>query len=133
MKPVVIALAVAAVLAVGTVGAYRLLDNVSVATATGTGGGNSNSNGTDRMVPRAEVEKQAEENFARPFFEEAPKSVSCPRGLRAKKLDTVRCTAVFGDGSKPMLISVTGVRGDKVSFDYGVEETSHDGGTGKSE
>ncbi|GAB2804428.1 DUF4333 domain-containing protein [Streptomyces daliensis] len=129
MKPVVIALAVAAVLAVGTVGAYRLLDNVSVATATGTGGGG----GTDRMVPRAEVEKQAEENFARPFFEEAPKSVSCPRGLRAKKLDTVRCTAVFEDGSKPMLISVTGVQGDKVSFDYGVEETSHGGGTGKSE
>ena len=111
MKRIIIALAAAAVLAAGVVMAWSLMDNSSVGTARGE----------DHTVPRGDVEKQAEENFARPF-EDAPDSVSCPRGLRAEKHDTVRCTAVFEGERKPMLISVTEVKGDKVSFDYGVLE-----------
>lgn len=112
MKRVIIALAVAAALAVGVVTAWNLLDNTSVATAEGP----------DPMVPREEVEKQAKENFARPIIEQAPESVSCPRGLRPQRGDTIRCTAVFGGERKPMLISVVEVRGDRVKFDYGVLE-----------
>jgi hypothetical protein len=110
MKRIVIALAVAAVLAVGAVWAWNLLDNSSVATASGA----------DHMVPRTEVEKLAKENYARPLIDQAPQSVSCPRGLRAKMDDTVRCTAVFKGVRKTMAISVTGVNGDRVSFDYGL-------------
>lgn len=112
MKRIVVAGVVAVLLAGGVVLAWNLLDNTSVATARGT----------ERMVPRAEVEEKAKENFARPFLEEAPKSVSCPRGLRAEQWDTVECEAEFEDGTKPMLISTTDVKGDRVVFDYGVVE-----------
>jgi hypothetical protein len=44
----------------------------------------------------------------------------CPGGLRAKMDYTVECTAVFKGETKMMLISVTGVHGDRVSFDYGL-------------
>ncbi|GEB47659.1 MULTISPECIES: DUF4333 domain-containing protein [Streptomyces] len=124
MKRIVIALAAAAVLAVGAVGAWNILDNSSVATV----------DQADGKVPRAEVEKQAKENFARPW-EDAPESVSCPDGLRPKKYDTVRCQAVFKGERKPMLVSVTKVRGDKVNFDYGVlekEEPGDDEGSRKA-
>lgn len=36
--------------------------------------------------------------------------------------DTVECTAVFKGENKKMLISVTGVKGDRVSFDYGLSK-----------
>jgi len=35
---------------------------------------------------------------------------------------TVKCTAVFKGETKTMLISVTGVNGDRVSFDYGLSK-----------
>lgn len=110
MKRIVIALAVAAVLAGGVVVAWNAMDNSSVATA----------GGADRMVSRTEVEKLARENYAIPFVQDGPQSVSCPRGLRPKMDDTVECTAVFKGESRTMLISVTGVTGDRVSFDYGL-------------
>ncbi|MYS21134.1 protein of unknown function [Streptomyces sp. DvalAA-14] len=110
MKRIVIALAVAAVLAGGIVVAWNIMDNSSVATASGA----------DHTVPRSEVEKLAKENFGIPFVQGGPQSVSCPRGLHAKVEDTVSCTAVFKGRSRTMLISVTGVKGDRVSFDYGV-------------
>ncbi|WP_016906480.1 DUF4333 domain-containing protein [Streptomyces xiaopingdaonensis] len=112
MKRIIVAGVVAVLLAGGVVLAWNVLDNTSVATARGT----------ERMVPRAEVEQKAKENFARPFIEEAPKSVSCPRGLRAEEFDTVKCKAEFEDGTKSMLISTTEVKGDRVVFDYGVLE-----------
>ncbi|GAA3799632.1 DUF4333 domain-containing protein [Streptomyces coacervatus] len=46
--------------------------------------------------------------------------MSCPSGLHAKMDDTVACTAVFNGEKKTMLISVTAVNGDRVSFDYGL-------------
>ncbi|MEV6507037.1 DUF4333 domain-containing protein [Streptomyces sp. NPDC051642] len=110
MKRIVIALAAAAVLAGGVVVAWNVFDNSSVATASGP----------DHTVPRAEVEKQAKENYAIPFVQDGPQSVSCPSGLRAKMDYTVACTAVFKGQTKKMLISVTGVHGDRVSFDYGL-------------
>ncbi|MFF3877841.1 DUF4333 domain-containing protein [Streptomyces sp. NPDC001978] len=112
MKRIVIALAAAAILAGGVVTAWNVFDNSSVATASGA----------DHTLPRAEVEKLAKENYAIPFFQDGPQSVSCPSGLRAKMDDTVRCTAVFQGKSSTMLISVTAVRGDRVSFDYGLEK-----------
>ncbi|MFF4462177.1 DUF4333 domain-containing protein [Streptomyces mirabilis] len=112
MKRIVIALAVAAVLAGGVVVAWSVFDNSSVATASGT----------DHTVPRTEVEKLAKENYAIPFVQDGPQSVSCQRGLRPKMDDTVECTAVFKGESKKMLISVTGVKGDRVSFDYGLSK-----------
>lgn len=111
MKRIIIALTAAAVLAVGAVMAWNLMDNSSVGTVRGE----------QNMVPRSEVEKQTEENFGR-IFEDGPDSVSCPRGLRPKKHDTVRCAADFDGERKAMLISVTDVQDDKVSFDYGVLE-----------
>ncbi|MGW8374912.1 DUF4333 domain-containing protein [Streptomyces sp. ODS28] len=110
MKRIVIALAAAVVLAVCAVTAWNVLDNESVAETDGRG-----------MVPSAEVARLAQQNFARPW-EDAPESVSCPRGLRPAKFDHVTCQAVFGGERKPMIISVTGVHGDRVSFDYGVVE-----------
>ncbi|MER7178770.1 DUF4333 domain-containing protein [Streptomyces hyaluromycini] len=112
MKRIVIALAVAAVLAGGVVTAWNVFDNSSVATASGA----------DHTVPRTEVEKLAKENYAIPFFQEGPQSVTCPSGLHAKMDYTVRCTAVFKGKSSTMLISVTAVHGDRVSFDYGLEK-----------
>lgn len=112
MKRIIIALAVAAVLAGGIVVTWNVMDNSSVATASGA----------DHTVPRAEVEKQAKENYAIPFVQDGPQSVSCPQGLRAKVDDTVSCTAVFKGEHKTMLISVTGVKGDRVSFDYGLDK-----------
>ncbi|MGW7023009.1 DUF4333 domain-containing protein [Streptomyces decoyicus] len=130
MKRIVIALAVAAVLTVGAVSAWNMMDDGSVATASGP----------EHVVPREKVEEHAEEDFGRPFSGDAPDSVSCPRGLRAKKDDTMRCTAVFKGESKPMLISVTGVQGDEVTIGYGVlekgskEDTQGTGnGAGKGE
>lgn len=108
---IVIALVVAAVLAAGAVSAWNVADNESV----------SHASGRDRMVPRTEVEQQAKRNFAHPW-EDAPTSVRCPRGLHPEKDDTVRCAAVLKGTRKTMLISVTGVRGDKVNCDYGVME-----------
>ncbi|MEU5346657.1 MULTISPECIES: DUF4333 domain-containing protein [unclassified Streptomyces] len=110
MKRIVIALSVAAVLAGGVVVGWNVFDNSSVATASGS----------DHIVPRSEVEKQAKENYAIPFVQDGPQSVNCPRGLRPKKYDNVECTAVFKGERKTMLISVTGVKGDRVSFDYGL-------------
>ncbi|GAA2060940.1 hypothetical protein GCM10009801_02900 [Streptomyces albiaxialis] len=112
MKRIVIALSVAAVLAGAAIVGWRVLDNTSTATARGE----------DRTVPRAEVERKAKDNFARPLIEEAPDKVSCPRGLRAKQYDHVRCDATFDGERKTLIISVTGVDGDRVTFDYGVEE-----------
>ncbi|WP_265737584.1 DUF4333 domain-containing protein [Actinacidiphila soli] len=101
---------VAKALAADAVCAWNFLDNASVATASGA----------DHMVPRAEVEKLAKANYAHFLSgDQAPQSVSCPRGLRATMDDTVRCTAVFKGVRKTMAISVTGVNGDTVSFDYG--------------
>ncbi|MFG3259390.1 DUF4333 domain-containing protein [Streptomyces sp. NPDC048172] len=112
MKRIVIALAVAAVLAGVAITGWQVLDNTSTATVQGE----------DRTVPRDEVAQKAKDNFARPIIEEAPDKVSCPRGLRAKVYDHVRCTATFGDERKTLIVSVTNVDGDRVTFDYGVEE-----------
>lgn len=117
MKRIVVALSVAVVLAVLSVTAWNTLDNASVATATGT----------PRTVPHTEVEKLAKDDFARPW-EDAPSSVSCPRGLRPEKFDHVRCDSVFKGAHKPMLIAVTKVDGDRVSVDYGVLEKGKPGG-----
>ncbi|MFD3581993.1 DUF4333 domain-containing protein [Streptomyces sp. NPDC058683] len=111
-KRIVLAVAAAAVVAGGVVTAWNVFDNSSVATASGAG----------HTVPRAEVEKLAKENYAIPFVQDGPQSVSCPSGLPAKMDYTVRCTAVFKGRSSTMLISVTGVHGDRVSFDYGLEK-----------
>ncbi|MDH6221540.1 DUF4333 domain-containing protein [Streptomyces pseudovenezuelae] len=112
MKRIVIALAVAAVLAGGVVTAWNVFDNSSVATA----------GGADHTVPRTQVEKLARENYGIPFVQDGPRSVTCPSGLHAKVDDTVACTAVFKGEKKTMLISVTGVHGDRVSFDYGLSK-----------
>ncbi|MFG2936712.1 DUF4333 domain-containing protein [Streptomyces sp. NPDC048282] len=112
MKRIVIALAAAAVLAGGVVTAWNLFDNSSVATA----------DGADHTVSRTVVEQLAKENYGIPFVQDGPQSVSCPSGLRAKMDYTVTCTAVFKGETKTMLISVTGVNGDRVSFDYGLEK-----------
>ncbi|MFK0282335.1 DUF4333 domain-containing protein [Streptomyces sp. NPDC090499] len=112
MKRIVIALVAAAVLAAGVVTAWNVFDNSSTATA----------DGADHTVPSTVVEKLAKENYGIPFVQDGPQSVSCPSGLRAKMDYTVRCTAVFKGESKTMLISVTGVHGDRVSFDYGLEK-----------
>ncbi|MET7684554.1 DUF4333 domain-containing protein [Streptomyces sp. NPDC005423] len=112
MKRIAIALAVAVVLAAGVVTAWNVFDNSSVATA----------GGADHTVSRADVEKLAKENYGIPFVQDGPQSVSCPGGLQAKVDYTVTCTAVFKGQTKTMLISVTGVDGDRVSFDYGLSE-----------
>ncbi|MGI5471009.1 DUF4333 domain-containing protein [Streptomyces sp. CA-132043] len=72
------------------------------------------------MVPRAEVEKHAVEDYGRPLRDEGPESVSCEGGLRARKSESVECTAVFDGQRKPMTISVTGVKGDEVTVDFAV-------------
>ncbi|WP_406475132.1 DUF4333 domain-containing protein [Streptomyces sp. NBC_01615] len=112
MKRIVIALAAAAVLAGVVVTAWNVFDNSSVATA----------GGADHTVSRTKVEKLAKDNYGIPFVQDGPQSVSCPSGLHAKMYDTVKCTAVFKGEKKTMLISVTGVNGDRVSFDYGLEK-----------
>ena len=110
MKSVIISLTAAAVVVGGAVTAWNVFDNSSVATASGAG----------HVVPRTEVERLAKENYGIPFVQAGPQSVSCPSGLPAKMDYTVKCTAVFKGETKTMLISVTGVSGDRVSFDYGV-------------
>ncbi|MFG2207395.1 DUF4333 domain-containing protein [Streptomyces sp. NPDC048638] len=118
-RSIIIALAVVAVLAAGGVTAWNMTADGSVATASGA----------EHAVPREDVEAHAEEDFGRPFSGDAPDSVSCPRGLRAEKDDSVRCSAVFKGERKPMLISVTGVHGDDVTIGYAVLEKGSADGT----
>ncbi|WP_030258201.1 DUF4333 domain-containing protein [Streptomyces violens] len=110
MKRIVIALAVVAALALGA-GIYL---------NTNTDGAVLTASGATHVVPRAEVEKHAEEDYGRPLRDEAPDSVSCEGGLQAKKAESVDCTAVFKGERKPMTISVTGVEGDEVTVDFAV-------------
>ncbi|MEU6114760.1 DUF4333 domain-containing protein [Streptomyces sp. NPDC047117] len=110
MKRIAMALAAVAVVALGAVTALNMNTDGAVLTA----------NGADHVVPRAEVEKHAVEDYGRPLRDEGPESVSCEGGLRAKQSESVECTAVFDGKRKPMTISVTGVRGDEVTVDFAV-------------
>lgn len=111
MKRMVIALSVVAVLAAGAVTAWIMTSESQVATASGAG----------HVVPQADLEQHAKDDFGEDS-DDAPDEVTCPKGLHAKKDETVRCTAVFDGRSKTMDISADAVEGDEVSLGFAVFE-----------
>jgi hypothetical protein len=109
MKRIIIALAVVAVLAAAAVTiVVNTSGDGSVATASGAG----------KVVPKADVESLAQEDFNYP--DDEPDAVNCPSGLPAKKGAMVRCTAVFGKKSQTMEVSAEAVEGDQVTLGYGL-------------
>jgi hypothetical protein len=112
MKKVAVSVTVlTAVAVVGGAAVFvpRLLSTESTSTVTAA-----------KTVARAEVEKQVRDNYALPLVEDAPRSVSCLGDLdAAKPARALTCTVTFEDAKKQdIAVSVTGVDGDEVSYDY---------------